>query len=37
MGPVMAGAAISSTPVLILFMLVRKQFVQAMTSGALKG
>ena len=37
MGPVMAGAAISSTPVIILFMLVRKQFVQAMTSGALKG
>jgi|GEM_PF-407319 len=37
MGPVMAGAAISSTPIIILFLLVRKQFVQAMTSGALKG
>ncbi len=37
MGPVMAGAAISATPVIVLFMLVRKQFVQAMTSGALKG
>lgn len=37
MGPAMAGAAISSTPVVILFLLVRKQFVQAMTSGALKG
>jgi len=37
MGPTMAGAAISSTPIIILFLLVRKQFVQAMTSGALKG
>ncbi len=37
MGPAMAGAAISSTPIIILFLLVRKQFVQAMTSGALKG
>jgi multiple sugar transport system permease protein len=37
MGPVMAGAVISSTPIIILFLLVRKQFVQAMTSGALKG
>jgi len=37
MGPAMAGAAISSTPLIILFFLVRKQFVAAMTSGALKG
>ncbi len=37
MGPAMAGAAISSTPVIILFLIVRKQFVRAMTSGALKG
>jgi multiple sugar transport system permease protein len=36
-GPAMAGAAISSTPIIVLFFLVRKQFVQAMTSGALKG
>lgn len=37
LGPVMAGAAISSTPIIVLFLLVRKQFVRAMTSGALKG
>ncbi len=37
LGPVMAGATISSAPVVILFLLVRKQFVRVMTSGALKG
>jgi len=37
LGPVMAGAMISSMPVIILFLALRKQFVQAMTSGALKG
>ncbi len=37
MGPAMAGAAISSTPIILLFLAVRKQFVQAMTAGALKG
>ncbi len=37
LGPVMAGAVISSAPVIILFLALRKQFVRAMTSGALKG
>lgn len=37
LGPVMAGAMISSLPVIVLFLALRKQFVQAMTSGALKG
>jgi ABC-type glycerol-3-phosphate transport system permease component len=37
LGPVMAGAVISSAPVVVLFLLLRKQFVNAMTSGALKG
>ncbi len=37
LGPVMAGAVISSAPVIILFLALRKQFVIAMTSGALKG
>ncbi len=37
LGPVMAGAMISSAPVILLFLALRKQFVQAMTSGALKG
>jgi len=37
MGPVMAGATIASGPIIILFLAVRKHFVRAMTSGALKG
>lgn len=37
LGPVMAGAVISSAPVILLFMILRKQFVNAMTAGALKG
>lgn len=37
LGPVMAGAVISSAPMVTLFLLLRKQFVKVMTSGAIKG
>jgi len=36
-GPLMAGYAIASVPVIILFILSMKLFVKGMTDGAVKG
>jgi len=36
-GPVMAGAVLSVLPVLILFVLMQRQFIAGMTAGAVRG
>jgi lactose/L-arabinose transport system permease protein len=36
-GQIMAGATLSTLPILVLFVLMQEQFVAGLTSGALKG
>jgi multiple sugar transport system permease protein len=36
-GPIMAGAVVSSVPVVVLYLLAQKFMVQGMTSGSVKG
>lgn len=36
-GMIMAGTVISVSPVLMLFLLLQKEFISGLTSGAVKG